>query len=118
MLAPGQPARFCHAEDEKEDFLMLSGECLLLVEGQERLERAGLRAQPGVDRARFRRRRGRPCAILAIGTRRHGAGVDPASELARRHGAGVEFETSDPAEAYAGLTQEIVTGYREDWLPG
>src|SRR5579875_2225125 len=36
VLAPGQPACYYHAEDEQEDFLVLSGECLLLIEGEER----------------------------------------------------------------------------------
>src|SRR6185312_15725279 len=36
ILAPGQPSCMYHGEDEQEDFLILAGECLLLVEGQER----------------------------------------------------------------------------------
>ena len=40
VLQPGQPACMYHGEDEQEDFLVLAGECLLLVEGQERRLRA------------------------------------------------------------------------------
>ncbi len=36
VLQPGQPACYYHAENDQEDFLVLSGECLLLIEGQER----------------------------------------------------------------------------------
>ena len=36
LLWPGQPSCMYHGEDEQEDFLVLSGECLLLVEGEER----------------------------------------------------------------------------------
>ncbi|HEX3975529.1 MAG TPA: cupin domain-containing protein, partial [Solirubrobacteraceae bacterium] len=36
VLEPGQPACYYHAENDQEDFLVLSGECLLLIEGQER----------------------------------------------------------------------------------
>ena len=57
VLAPGQPACMYHGENEQEDFLVLSGECLLLIEGEERrLEYLGLRALPGMDGARVRRR--------------------------------------------------------------
>ena len=48
VLEPGQPACYYHGEDEQEDFLVLSGECLVLIEGQERpLQAVGLRALPG-----------------------------------------------------------------------
>ena len=67
VLQPGQPACYYHAEDEQEDFLVLSGECLLLIEGEERQLRLGLRALPAVDRARLRRRRGR--AVRGAGGR-------------------------------------------------
>ena len=36
VLQPGQPNGMYHREDDQEDFLVLSGECLLLVEGEER----------------------------------------------------------------------------------
>ena len=36
VLEPGQPNGLYHREDDQEDFLVLSGECLLLVEGEER----------------------------------------------------------------------------------
>ena len=36
VLAPGQAAGMYHREDDQEDFLVLSGECLLIVEDQER----------------------------------------------------------------------------------
>ena len=57
VVWPGQPNCYYHAEEGQEDFLVLSGECLLLVEGQERrLARLGLRALPAVDGACLRRR--------------------------------------------------------------
>src|SRR5947207_11883786 len=36
VLAPGQPNGLYHREDDQEDFLVLSGECLLVIEGEER----------------------------------------------------------------------------------
>ena len=38
--APGQPSCMYHGENEQEDFLVLSGECLLLIEGEERALKA------------------------------------------------------------------------------
>jgi hypothetical protein len=38
-LEPGQPNALYHAESEQEAFLVLSWECRLLVEGEERLLR-------------------------------------------------------------------------------
>ncbi|MGH2872270.1 MAG: cupin domain-containing protein, partial [Solirubrobacteraceae bacterium] len=40
VLGPGQANCYYHGEDEQEDFLVLSGECLLLIEGQQRRLRA------------------------------------------------------------------------------
>ena len=57
VLQPGQPNGMYHREDDQEDFLVLSGECLLLVEGEERrVAGVGLRALPGRHRAHLRRR--------------------------------------------------------------
>src|SRR5947208_14092723 len=36
VLRPGEPNALYHGEDAQEDFLVLSGECLLLIEGGER----------------------------------------------------------------------------------
>ena len=36
ILRPGEPSGLYHGEDAQEDFLVLSGECLLLIEGEER----------------------------------------------------------------------------------
>jgi uncharacterized cupin superfamily protein len=36
ILRPGEPSCMYHAEEAQEDFLVLAGECLLIVEGQER----------------------------------------------------------------------------------
>ena len=39
VMEPGQPNCLYHSESQQEDFLVLSGECRLLVEGTERLLR-------------------------------------------------------------------------------
>ena len=104
VVRPGQPSCHYHSETEQEDFLVLAGECLLLVEEQERLLRAGdfVHCPPGTRHVFVGAGDG-PCTILMIGARTPGGGVTyPVSELATRHGAGVSRETSSPAESYAG----------------
>ncbi|MGH2915273.1 MAG: cupin domain-containing protein [Solirubrobacteraceae bacterium] len=118
ILQPGQPACYYHGEDEQEDFLVLSGECLLLVEGEERRLKAWDFVHcPAWTEHVFVGAGDRPCAVLAIGTRLADAVVYPASELAQRHGAGVARETRDPAQAYAELADDIETPYQAGWLP-
>ena len=103
VLQPGQPNCYYHAESVDEHFLVLSGECLLLVEGQERRLQAWefVHCAPGTEHVFVGAGKG-PCAILMVGARDDDASiVYPRSELALRHGAGVETETRVPAEAYA-----------------
>jgi uncharacterized cupin superfamily protein len=118
VLRPGQPACMYHREDEQEDFLVLSGECLLLVEGEERRLRAWdfVHCPPGTDHVFVGAGEG-DCAILAMGTRSGGEGVYPVAEVALRHGAGVERETSSSEEAYAGHARPVPAPYRPGWLP-
>ena len=103
VLQPGQPNCRYHRESLQEDFLVLSGECLVLVDGQERLLKAWdfVHCPPGVDHVFVGAGDG-PCAILMTGARSENEEiVYPVSELALRHAAGVEVETASPAEAYA-----------------
>jgi uncharacterized cupin superfamily protein len=119
VLAPGQPACYYHGENDQEDFLVLSGECLLLIEGQERQLKAWDFVHcPAWAEHVFVGAGDVPCAVLAIGARSSDAVVYPASELAQRHRAGVQTETRDPREAYSGLAPDVETVYREGWLPG
>lgn len=103
VLAPGQPSCLYHRENQQEGFLVLAGECRLLVEGEERLLRAWdfFHCPAGTDHVLVGAGDG-PCAYLAIGFR----GDDeqllyPRSELAAAHGASAEEETPDPGRAYA-----------------
>jgi len=102
VLEPGKPTGMYHAEQSQEDFFVVSGECLAIVEEQELQLRqfdflhcpAGTRhIFVGVDE---------PCVLLMIGNRvGHGGIVYPRSEIALARGAGVEDETTKPSEAYA-----------------
>jgi uncharacterized cupin superfamily protein len=103
VIWPGRPSGLYHAETNQEDFLVLVGECLLLVEGEERPLRTWdfVHCPPGTAHA-FVGVGDRPCVILMTGRRSSDRSiVYPRSELARRHGAGVETKTTSPAEAYA-----------------
>jgi uncharacterized cupin superfamily protein len=108
-----------HAEDGQEDFLVLAGECLLLVEEEERPLRAWdfFHCAPGTRHVFVGAGSG-PCLILAVGTRLPESGVVyPVSELARRHGAGVERETRLPREAYAPYPEPVTVACGDHWLP-
>ena len=92
VLLPGKPNGMYHAETDEEDFLVLSGECLLLIENEERHLRAWDFVHcPRATAHIFVGAGESPCVILAVGARTGESGiVYPPSEVARRHGASVE----------------------------
>ena len=105
VLEPGQPACLYHRENAQEDFLVLSGECLLLVNGEEKALKAWdfVHCPPGVSHVFLGAGDG-PCALLSIGHRPADHQLFyPESELARRHGAETPEPTPDPRVAYADL---------------
>ncbi|MFT7668359.1 MAG: putative cupin superfamily protein [Planctomycetota bacterium] len=105
VLQPGQPACKYHSEQLQEAFLVLSGECLLLVDGEERPLRAWdfFHCPPGVEHV-FVGAGDEACAILMIGNRVGDEGLNyPISEVAKKHGASSEIATPDPRIAYEGL---------------
>jgi uncharacterized cupin superfamily protein len=102
VVWPGKPTGMYHRESNQEDFLVLSGECLLIVEGEERRLEAWdfVHCPPDTEHIFVGAGDG-PCVIFMIGARSNPKRiVYPRSELALRHGAGVETETAVPAEAY------------------
>jgi uncharacterized cupin superfamily protein len=103
VLQPGQPNGMYHRESNQEDFLVLAGECLLVVEGEERPLRAGDFVHCPRDCEHIFVGAGEgPCVIFMTGSRTDKTGiVYPVSELAQAHGAGVATETTQPREAYA-----------------
>jgi uncharacterized cupin superfamily protein len=116
VLQPGQPNALYHAESAQEDFLVLTGECRLLVEDEERTLRAWDFVHCPAYTAHVLVGAGEePCAILMVGARQDDwSVVYPVSELARSHGAGVETEVTSAEEAYAayGSSQP---GRPENW---
>ena len=120
VLQPGQPACFYHAEDAQEDFLVLAGEALLVVEGEERpLRQWDFVHCPAGTRHVIVGAGTGPCAVLAVGARpERSSVVYPVDEVAARHGASVARETRDPREAYAGTSEDVPARYVEGDLPG
>ena len=107
-LRPGQPNGLYHGEDTQEDFLVLAGECLLLVDGEERRLCAWdfVHCANGTEHIFVGAGDG-PCVIIMAGTRKPGRPIFyPVTELALRHRAGVDAETSSPREAYASYPDE------------
>jgi uncharacterized cupin superfamily protein len=118
VLQPGRASGYYHREGAQEDFLVLSGECVLLVEGDERPLRAWdfVHCPPWTEHI-FVGAGDAPCVVVAIGARPNGGIVYPVSELARRHDAGVEHETTVPREAYAHIAPDRDVPFRREWLP-
>lgn len=112
VLEPGRPSGLYHAESAEESFLVLQGECALLIEGDERpLRQWDFVHCPGGTAHAFVGTGGaHRCVLLMVGARpEEKTIVYPRSSLALRHGAGVRDETDSPAEAYAHLPH---------WRPG
>ena len=103
VLQPGQPMGMYHRENRQEDFLVLAGECLLIVDGEEReLTTWDLfHSPPGTEHIIVGAGTG-PAVVLAVGARgrRRKGYVYPVSKAAQKHGAGVKTETTSPSEAY------------------
>jgi uncharacterized cupin superfamily protein len=123
VLEPGEPIGMYHWEADQEDFLVLDGEALLIVEGQERPVRRWDFVHCPPDAEHMIVAAGeRPCVLLAVGAREHAAGGDwggyRVDETARRHGVSVERETSDVREAYAPFPEPRPAPYRDGSLPG
>ena len=103
VLEPGRPSGLYHRESNQEDFLVLAGECLAIIEGEERHLRGWdfVHCPPGTEHIFVGAGDG-PCVIFMTGGRtREKQIVYPRNEAALRHGAGVEIETTSPKEAYA-----------------
>lgn len=118
VLLPGEPMAMYHRERHQEGFLVLSGECLLLVEGEERPLRAWdfFHCPGGTEHVLLGAGNG-PAVVLAVGGRGGRKGIAyTVSEVAMRHGAGVEEETTKPAEAYAAFPASQRSAYRDGWL--
>ncbi len=102
VLEPGERSALYHAEDVQEGFLVLAGECIAVVEEQERALRAWdyLHCPAGTKHALIGAGDGL-CAILMVGARKPDATVHyPVSEAAARHRLSTPVASDVPREAY------------------
>jgi uncharacterized cupin superfamily protein len=121
-LGPGEAMAMYHWEADQEDFLVVSGEAVLVIEGEERRLRAWdfVHCPPGTKHVIVGAGEG-PCLVIAIGARDKSVGPDwggyTVDEVAKRHGVSVEEDTTEPKVAYAPFPRREPTAYREGWLP-
>jgi uncharacterized cupin superfamily protein len=109
MLWPGEPNGLYHSEAGQEGFLVLAGECVLVVEEQERpLRRWDYFHCPAGTSHIFVGAGEGPCVILMVGTKPEEGLFYPVSEVAAKHGASAAKDTPDPDEAYADWPGEFV----------
>ena len=112
VMQPGQASALYHREANQEDFLVLQGECILLIEGEERRLKAWDFVHcPSMTEHIFVGAGDGPSVVFMAGARGKPRDdhVYVRSELALKHGAGVEIETIHSADAYAPFAR---------WKPG
>ena len=121
LLGPGEPMAMYHWEADQEDFLVLSGEAILVIEGRERRLRAWdfVHCPPGANHTIVGGGTA-PCLVLAVGARDHPAvptgahtpwtrprsATAPASSARRR----------SRARRMPGSSPSALTRYRDGWL--
>jgi uncharacterized cupin superfamily protein len=122
VLDPGVPACMYHGERAQEDFLVVSGECVLVIEGEERrLKQWDFAHCPAMTEHVFVGAGDGPCAIVMVGARvwkeREEEIIYPVNDAAAKHGASALETTPDPAEAYARFARRDPSPYRDGDLP-
>ena len=122
ILEPGQAIGMYHRENAQEGFLVVAGECVLIVEGQERrLTAWDYFHCPGGTEHIIVAAGDTAAIVVAVGARGRGIGgglVYPVSEIAARHGASVERETTSPAEAYEKVRADLPRSRWISYRPG
>ena len=119
VVWPGQPVAMYHREAHQEGFLVLAGECLAIVEGEEHPLKQWdyLHCPPDTNHIIVGAGDG-PAFLIAVGCRTGEGGiVYPVDPAALRHQAGVERETTEPREAYAPFPDAVPASFSEDYLP-
>jgi uncharacterized cupin superfamily protein len=102
-LEPGKPMSLYHHEAGQEDFLVLRGECLLIIEGNERPITAWdfVHCPPRTPHTIIAAG-AEPALILAVGARKEkGSARYPVEAAAVRHGAGVPDASTTATDVYA-----------------
>jgi uncharacterized cupin superfamily protein len=120
VVAPGRPAGMYHAESVEEDFLILMGECILIIEDEERHLHAWdfVHCPPGTAHVFVGAGDG-PCVILGAGNRDFDDDtfwrLYKRSDLALRYGASAETDTTSGAEANAPFRDHWQVARPERW---
>jgi mannose-6-phosphate isomerase-like protein (cupin superfamily) len=122
VMDPGEPSTTYHWETEQEDFLVLSGEALLIVEGQERrLKQWDFVHCPPETRHAFVGAGDGPCVLLCASSRQFQAagpwGFYCHDATAAAHNASAPEDTQDAAAAYARFPPSRPTRYLDGLLP-
>jgi uncharacterized cupin superfamily protein len=122
VLEPGKPSDTYHWETEQEDFLVLHGEAILIIEGQER--RLGqwdfVHCPPEAKHA-FAGAGDGPCVLLCASSRQFQKdgpwGWYCADEAAARYNASAPEDTQDNSVAYGRFEQRRPARYHDGLLP-
>jgi uncharacterized cupin superfamily protein len=104
VLPPGESSGFYHWESDQEGFLVLAGECLLIVEGQERRMKQWdyFHCPPGTRHMTVGAQGDEVCALLMVGARTTGKLTRyPVDPVAAEHGVSVARDADDARDAYA-----------------
>jgi uncharacterized cupin superfamily protein len=104
-LEPGKPMSLYHHEAGQEDFLVLRGECILIIEGQERplQEWDFVHCPPRTPHTIVACGDGN-ALVLAVGARKEkGSARYPVQDAAVRRGAGVPDASISATDVYAGF---------------
>jgi uncharacterized cupin superfamily protein len=118
VLSPGEPMSMYHWEGDQEAFLVVSGEAVLIIEGEERELRAWdfVHCPPKAKHVIVGAGTG-PCLVIAVGARERDTLGFTVDEVAKRYGASVGEDTTDGGKAYASVPRRQPTVYRDGWLP-
>jgi len=117
VLGKGQPMAIYHHEPHQEGFLVLRGECELIVDGDSRPLRQWDYVHTARDVPHVIVGAGdEPALVLAVGGRVGGGDATyPPEALAARYGASTSDEL-DARAAYAQFGKSTVVPFREEFL--
>lgn len=116
IMQPGQPNCRYHSEPVQEDFLVIAGECIVILDGKERPLKQWdfVHCPAGVEHVFVGAGDGL-CAVLMIGSRRKDEAHYPVNDVAAKYDASVAEATDDPAEAYADWRREPWSTTTNPW---
>jgi uncharacterized cupin superfamily protein len=106
VLPPGETTGFYHREGNQEGFLVLSGECLVVVEGEERVLRQWdyFHCPPETGHIMIGGSE-QPCVLFMFGNRlAHARTHYPVEPAAAKHGASVAAPADTSFDAYGERT--------------